>query len=161
MAEPVIITLLGQPVPWARTGGGRGTMRFTPAKQRNNAATLRMAAQDAMRSYALHGRTYACGEARELLDEPVAIEVLAEFQIPASWSAKKRGRAVRGEIRPGVRPDYDNIAKQIGDALNGVVFRDDALIVDAHIRKIYGLQPKLVIQVSPIGGNVDAAAVPF
>jgi len=129
-------------------------MRFTPAPQRNNAAALRIAAQDAMHHWD------APHEPVPMFDEPVTLEVLAEFQIPASWSAKKRGRAVRGEIRPGVRPDYDNIAKQIGDALNGVVFRDDALIVDAHIRKIYGLQPKLVIQVSPIGG-IDATAVPF
>jgi Holliday junction resolvase RusA-like endonuclease len=36
------------------------------------------------------------------------------------------------------------------DAFNGVVFRDDALIVAMRCRKIYGLQPKLVVTVSPL-----------
>jgi Holliday junction resolvase RusA-like endonuclease len=38
----------------------------------------------------------------------------------------------------------------MADAFNGVVFRDDALIVTLCCRKIYGLQPKLVVTVSPL-----------
>ena len=36
------------------------------------------------------------------------------------------------------------------NGFNGVVFRDDALIVTMRCRKIYGLQPKLVVTVSPL-----------
>src|SRR5271165_3049173 len=145
MSEPVKIVLLGQPVPWARTRSSKEGVRFTPTKQRNNAATLRRAAQDAM----FIGGYQAV--LRPILDEPVSIDIIAEVAIPASWSNRKRNRAIIGELRPSGRPDLDNILKQIGDALNGVVFRDDASIVEVRARKVYGLQPKLVITVAPMG----------
>src|SRR5271165_799661 len=124
MSDPITIVLLGQPVPWARTRSSKEGMRFTPTKQRNNAATLRRAAQDAM----FIGGYQAV--LRPMLDEPVSIDILAEFSIPASWSKRKRNDAMVGGLRPSGRPDLDNILKQIGDALNGIVFRDDALIVE-------------------------------
>src|SRR5271165_173073 len=135
MSEPVKIVLLGQPVPWARTRSSKEGMRFTPTKQRNNAATLRKAAHDAM----FIGGYQAV--LRPMLDEPVSIDIIAEFAIPASWSNRKRNRAIIGELWPSGRPDLDNILKQIGDALIGEV----------RARKIYGLQPKLVITVAPMG----------
>jgi Holliday junction resolvase RusA-like endonuclease len=85
-----------------------------------------------------------------IIDEPVSVELLAELPIPASWSKKRRNLAILGLIRPSGRPDLDNLWKLMADAFNGVVFRDDALIVEAHARKIYGLQPKLVVTVSPL-----------
>lgn len=34
------------------------------------------------------------------------------------------------------RPDWDNLAKLATDALNGLAYKDDAQIVDAHVTKI-------------------------
>jgi Holliday junction resolvase RusA-like endonuclease len=79
------------------------------------------------------------------------MELLAEFGIPASWSKKKHGAAIRGEIRPGKRPDIDNLYKLVADSFNGIVYRDDALIVEVRARKIYGVQPKLLVTVQPAG----------
>jgi Holliday junction resolvase RusA-like endonuclease len=144
--DPVTIVLLGPPVPWARHQGGRSTKPFTPTKQRNNAATLRMAAQQAM----LYNRTpasYDCAR-REPFAVPVRLDVLAEFAIPTTWSRRKTAAALCGEIRPGKRPDLSNVVKQIEDALDGVVFTDDALVVEIAARKVYGGQPKVVITVS-------------
>jgi len=43
-----------------------------------------------------------------------------------------------------------NIAKQVEDAFNTVVFRDDALIVEyGLLRKVYSRSPKLVVTVRP------------
>jgi Holliday junction resolvase RusA-like endonuclease len=134
--EPVTIVLLGAPVPWARHQGGRSTKPFTPAKQRNNAATLRLYAQNAM--FGKHSIFYM----------PVKLDVLAEFEIPKTWSKRKTAAAIRGEVRPGKRPDLSNVIKQIEDSLNGVVFTDDALVVEIAAGKIYGLQPKIVVTVS-------------
>jgi Holliday junction resolvase RusA-like endonuclease len=141
--EPVTIVLLGQPVPWARAGS-KGGHRFTPAKQRNNAATLRLKAIEAMQDM---GSPDGSG-LRPLFHIPVRVEILAEFQIPASWSKKKQ-LTMLGQPH-GQKPDLDNIVKQVKDACKSVVYRDDALV--AHLgntRKIWGYQPKLVITVSP------------
>lgn len=42
---------------------------------------------------------------------------------------------------PSVRPDIDNYAKAILDAMNGVVFKDDGQIITLHISKRYHEAP--------------------
>jgi Holliday junction resolvase RusA-like endonuclease len=138
-SDPITIILMGEPVPFARMRLSRSTGgHYIPAEQRNAMAALRIAAGDAMRQ-----------QGAVLFDEPVTLDLLAEFPIPMSWSRKKRSAALLGAVRPGKRPDIDNLYKLAADALNSVVFRDDALIVEMHARKIYGGQPKLVITVQP------------
>lgn len=141
MTGPVTISLLGEPVPWARAGTRSGH-HYTPTRQRNNAATLQRAAEAAMveTGYPVP------------LDGPLSLEVFAEIGIPASWSKRKKNAAILGNIHPTGRPDLDNIVKQIKDALTSVVYRDDALICVIRARKRYGVQPKLVITVAPITG---------
>ena len=39
--------------------------------------------------------------------------------------------------RPAVKPDHDKICRSTGDALNGIVYRDDAQVVRALVEKIY------------------------
>jgi Holliday junction resolvase RusA-like endonuclease len=134
---PVTIILHGEPVAWARTRLGPRGVPFNPIKQRNNAATLRMAAQEAMAG-------------RALFDCAVRIDVSAEFGIPASWSKRKQAAAAVGEIRPAKRPDLSNVIKQLEDAFNGVVFRDDCLIVEMSARKLFSGSPRLVVTVEPI-----------
>jgi Holliday junction resolvase RusA-like endonuclease len=139
-AQPITVSLLGEPVAFARMRiAARTGAHFVPAPQRNAMAALHIEAANTMREM---------GAA--VLDEPVSVELLAELPIPASWSKKRRNLAILGLIRPSGRPDLDNLWKLMADAFNGVVFRDDALIVEAHARKIYGLQPKLVVTVSPL-----------
>jgi Holliday junction resolvase RusA-like endonuclease len=68
--------------------------------------------------------------------------------VPQSWSAKKRAAALAGAIRPAKRPDLDNIAKML-DALNEVVWRDDAQVVSGLIEKLYSDRPRLRVEVGP------------
>lgn len=128
--------MLGEPVPWARAAGGKTRGLFTPTKQRNHAAALKILAQSAMAS-------------RLPFDVPVRLAIVAEFPVPTTWSNRKRIAALNGEIRPGRRPDGSNLQKQIEDALNGVVFRDDALIVDWHGCKKYSQRARIVVVVTP------------
>jgi Holliday junction resolvase RusA-like endonuclease len=137
METPVKLVIYGEPVAWARTRLGPRGIPFTPTKQRNNAATLRLAAQEAMNG-------------REPFDCALRLDLQAEFAIPGSWSKKKRAAALAGRIRPAKRPDLSNILKQVEDSCNAVVFRDDALIVEFEVRKIYSAAPKLVVTIQPI-----------
>jgi Holliday junction resolvase RusA-like endonuclease len=153
-ATPITVSLLGIPCAFARMRiAARTGAHFVPAPQRNAMAALRIEAANTM----LH-----MGAA--VLDEPVSVELLAELPIPASWSKKRRDLAILGLIRPGTRPDLDNLFKLAADAmLNGVVVRNDTLVVEIHAWKRYGLQPKLVVTVRPItaaqpGLSLEAAA---
>lgn len=86
---------------------------------------------------------------RKPLEGPLATFILAVFPIPKSWPAKKKAAALIGQIRPTVKPDWDNIGKMT-DAMKGIVFVDDAHIVDGRVKKVYGDRPRLVVTVAPV-----------
>lgn len=83
---------------------------------------------------------------RPLLAGPLVMIVDAYRAVPASWSRKKRAAALAGEVRPVSTPDWDNYGK-IVDALNRVVWLDDAQIVDGRARKFYSDRPRIEIRV--------------
>lgn len=90
------------------------------------------------------------------LSGPVAIEVLAVFQPPASWSGAKTRRMLGSAHLQ--KPDYDNVIKTVGDALNGIAYADDAQIAEARCRKVWGQVAKTVVTVRTLE---DRAALPL
>lgn len=142
MSEPVTISLQGAP---QGKGRARAFMRgghighYTPQKTRSYESLIYGAAIVAM------------GD-RPAIAEPVLFEMCAVYAIPASWSERKRQKALAGELKPAKKPDLDNIAKAWNDALNGVVYTDDALIVVALLEKKYGPQPSVSVTVKPVEG---------
>jgi Holliday junction resolvase RusA-like endonuclease len=68
----------------------------------------------------------------------VAVDIVAYFEIPKSWSKKKRAAAIEGRLRPTVKPDTDNIAKIVLDSLNGLAYDDDKQVVQCFVSKWYG-----------------------
>ena len=58
-------------------------------------------------------------------------------EIPQSKSKKQKEKMITGEIKPIVKPDVDNVAKSILDALNGIIYLDDKQIIELNIEKIY------------------------
>lgn len=125
----------GDVVPWARAGGGKTMHRFIPGKQAQYMATLKVLCQQAMKGAAP-------------LESPVLLKLYAIYPWPASWSAKKR--ALPGARWKVSRPDFDNVSKIVGDALNAVAWRDDALIASAVIQKFYSENPGLVVRVETL-----------
>lgn len=100
---------------------------------------------------------------RAPLTGPLLVTIIADFPVPASWSRKRRDAALAGVIRPTGKPDYDNVAKIATDALGrparrkkdivppvGIVFNDDAQIVDSRIVKRYSERPCLTITVEEL-----------
>lgn len=142
-ATQVTIFLPGQP-----KGKGRPRFRmiqrgaqvfssaYTDEKTRSYETLLREAAQAVM------------GD-RPLLDGALHLVMEARFGVPASWSKKKQAAALAGSVHPTGKPDLDNLVKVL-DALNGVVWRDDSLIVSADVRKSYSDRPGLTITVEAI-----------
>lgn len=69
---------------------------------------------------------------------PIAIRITAVYPRPGSITRKSRPNP---ECAKGTKPDYDNIAKAITDALNGIVYADDGQISDAIVHKRYAAGP--------------------
>jgi Holliday junction resolvase RusA-like endonuclease len=90
---------------------------------------------------------------RPLFAGPLRAVLHAVFQVPASWSNKKREAALAGLAFHTGRPDADNIFK-LTDGLNGVVWHDDSQIVEAHVFKLYGEKPMFRVEVWEITGTI-------
>ncbi|QCQ05117.1 RusA family crossover junction endodeoxyribonuclease [Ligilactobacillus animalis] len=78
-----------------------------------------------------------------------ALEVEISFYRPVqkSLSKKERARRLSGEHRPTIKPDLDNYIKSALDALNGILWTDDARIVDLRAHKYYSDRPRIEITV--------------
>ena len=91
------------------------------------------------------------------------LEVLCVYAIPEGFRGAKREAALAGRVyRPSV-PDWDNLGKQVSDALNpepaakrlaaalvGSAYRDDAQIVWASIVKRYGEPERTVVRLTEL-----------
>jgi len=72
---------------------------------------------------------------QEKMQGNIIAVIVARFMIPQSFSKKKRNEL--NEKPCPKKPDCDNIAKSILDALNGIAYDDDAQIVDLSVSKVY------------------------
>lgn len=87
-----------------------------------------------------------CRKARKT-ERPVIIAMTALLPIPDSWPDWKKQAARDGLILPTSKPDFDNFEKAAVDALNGVIYLDDAQIVESHTRLVYSDTPMLFVSV--------------
>lgn len=67
------------------------------------------------------------------------------FPVPKSVSRKRRAAMLSGEIRHTGKPDCDNLAKGILDALNGIAYDDDSQICVLAIAKKYAEQAEVLV----------------
>jgi Holliday junction resolvase RusA-like endonuclease len=81
----------------------------------------------------------------EPLETPVAFYLYIHMPIPKSYSKKLRQDCLDGIEKPIKKPDWDNIAKAVTDALNGIVYVDDCQIVTAHVKKAYSDTPRIEV----------------
>lgn len=77
------------------------------------------------------------------------LEVCMEFYRPVQESISKteRARRLSGVHRPTVKPDLDNYIKSASDALNGILWADDNLIISLEAKKYYAEQPHLTVEI--------------
>lgn len=69
--------------------------------------------------------------------------IKAIFTPPKSTSKKKRAAMIgTGYCH---KPDCDNIAKSILDALNGIAYDDDAQVVEIAVKKVYGEADETIV----------------
>ena len=83
----------------------------------------------------------------------VRVEIQAVFPIPKSWSKVKKSKAISGEILPDTKPDTDNIAKAVLDALNGLAYKDDSQVIELNVKKRYGEVGHVSVRIEDLEGS--------
>ena len=69
-------------------------------------------------------------------DEYIRIKMKFKFEVPKSYSKKKRIEALEGKIRP-TKADIDNYIKSVLDGLNKKAFKDDRYVYAVLAEKEY------------------------
>lgn len=124
------LVIYGEPVAQGRprfTTVNGFARAYDPAKSRNFKQWVRLCAiQEVKKIDGFKPFQNAC-----------VLDVTFYRHIPSSWSKKKRMDADSGLIRPITRPDCGNYEKGFYDALTGVIWVDDSIVTDKHVRKRY------------------------
>ena len=110
---------------------------YDPEKSRNYKAYTKLLATQAMKE-----QNFA------MIDGPCSLEINAFFEVPKSKSKKFQQAALEGKEMPTKKPDIDNVAKGVQDALNGLVYKDDCCIVELLVTKMYSDIPRTEIIVT-------------
>lgn len=134
MALAVHFTVEGAPVGKGRprfSKRGGFVRTYTDAKTLAFEARVRQACQEVMAG-------------SQPMAVPVSLRIEAWMPMPKSWSKKRRQEALEGLVAPG-KPDLDNIAKAVMDAVNGVLYDDDKQVCALRVAKCYGLAPRIEI----------------
>lgn len=131
LATVVRFFVPGIPVP----GGSKRPFLYTP----KGGGEKRVALSDDSGQRGKHWRSAVQAAARTvyagpLLEGPLRVIVTFASLRPTSGKARQRPY-------PSVRPDATKLMRALEDALTGVVWRDDAQIVDQHVAKRYADRP--------------------
>lgn len=136
----ITFTVPGEPVAKARAritiSGGRAHA-YTPAKTAAYEQLVAVYAAAAMKN-------------APLLEHPVRLHLGIYCKVPGTWSKKRRADALAGIERPAKKPDLDNVVKILADGMNGIVWVDDAQVVELVCSKHYALEPCVSVSVTSV-----------
>jgi Holliday junction resolvase RusA-like endonuclease len=83
-----------------------------------------------------------------MLQGEIEAIIYAYFPIPKSTTKKRRALMESGAIGCGTKPDADNIAKAVLDALNGLAYTDDSKVTGLIVLKLYGTEPRVEVKLT-------------
>lgn len=96
-----------------------------------------------------------------ITDKPVRVEIVAFFAPPKSARKKDKIEMLANRILPEKKPDCDNIAKIILDALNKIAYIDDSQVIELVVKKRYSAEAKVTVHIEEIeaaGDEIDLAS---
>lgn len=86
-------------------------------------------------------------QGKDKFDSAISVTIRFFRRVQKSISKREHARRTKGHVRPIVKPDLDNYIKSTLDALNGVIWTDDAAIVELNTSKWYADDPRIEIEV--------------
>lgn len=84
------------------------------------------------------------------LEGPVSVTIKAYHPAPKTAPKHKRALMLSGARVPQLKPDADNVAKVILDALNGMAYADDKQVVVLRVSKHYAQEPAVYVRVEEV-----------
>lgn len=93
---------------------------------------------------------------RELLTGPIALELIFYVARPKGHYRTGRNADLLRDSAPPfpiARPDASKLTRAVEDALTGIVWRDDAQVVDQVVRKRFGAVERVEVRISVGGGE--------
>ena len=118
-------TIPGEPVGKARPRVAQGHA-YTPQKTRDYEERVRWCWK-------------AIAKGAPPLEGPVSVTIDALHRVPKSASKALLQSIYAGQVVPMKKPDPDNVAKIILDALNGLAYLDDKQVIRLSVNKAYDL----------------------
>ena len=140
--QRITFTLPGNPIPWHRSKQTR-TNRIDGKHTRFYKDKADVKYQDALAMHAMH-----------------ALQLWTQaFKKP--WDASGEFRVeVAFHVHDLRRKDIDNLFKQIGDALNNVVWDDDNQIVSLSAKKVLNRErPHVIVTINRVHGYLEDRAM--
>ena len=116
---------------------GNFVQTYTDAKTKSYETLVKEAATKAMGS-------------SQPLEGPVKLDLIIRLPVPKSYPKKRSEACFNGSEWPTKKPDWDNVAKSVADAMNDIVFLDDTQIVIARVVKTYSAEAGVDVQVSEV-----------
>lgn len=116
---------------------GNFVSTYTDAKTKSYETLVKEAAIKAM-------------ENRPLIEGPVKLDLIIRLPVPKSYPKKRSEACLNGSEWPTKKPDWDNVAKSVADAMNDIVFLDDTQIVIARVVKVYATEAGVDVKVSEV-----------
>ena len=84
-------------------------------------------------------------------DEAIELECEFVFEMPKSWSEKKKAQMNGKGCLSRKKPDIDNCMKSVMDALNGIAYTDDSQFTETgRCRKVWGEKEGVIIQIRKV-----------
>lgn len=128
------LTIFGQPVGKARPRFTKTGHTYTPQATKDYEELVRY--------------TFISGYPKaKPIENAVKATIIAYYQIPKSYSKKKRQECLDYIIPVQSKPDCDNIAKIILDSLNGYAYVDDKQIIDLSVFKLWSDMPRVEVKI--------------
>ena len=131
--KTIVFEVLGKPQGKARPRVNTFTKRaYTPKKTQDYEELIKWSFKNKYKNFTP-------------LEGELEATIYAIFEVPKSYSKKKKAEVLTKKFTYTHKPDTDNIAKIILDSLNGIAYKDDSQIVQLKVCKLYGEQEKVVV----------------
>lgn len=98
------------------------------------------------------------------ITDQCSLKISAYFSVPKYYSKKRKANCLSGLEKPTKKPDIDNVAKSVLDALNPKfkvnkatrhrvmishgIYEDDKLVTDLEVHKFYSVTPRTEIEIT-------------